>query len=336
MRVCVCMCSSPQAAPSTLGCRSTHSSPVHSASSRLTQGFSVSVPTLLFAGMKPRHRSSDAPRARQCRQVPHDPVTTQPRPYRDLSPPTCSSLADSYDIISPSLQLPKQPFAKALTVCCFLKGLWPTSDQHSAVTQRCGFGFRVSKLCFCACCRQAGLVKATEIKSRRHCFGWLKHASSQRFNFLHLFFYIPARLPSRAFLSVLITFICSTLTAYRQHAFSFSLYFSSSHTFTSSNSRNRAQLSRMNLRVRVCWWSVFLPALIGQFLGRRPRASRYPQDLPPLWEHKPSLPSPPPSPTAASPPPPTPSSAWPPKPVRYPTPPDLCQMFSPCRPLFCC
>ncbi|KAI2653368.1 C2 domain-containing protein 5 [Labeo rohita] len=59
---------SPQAAPSTLGCRSTHSSPVHSASSRLSQGFSVSVPTLLFAGMKPRHRSSEAPRARQCRQ----------------------------------------------------------------------------------------------------------------------------------------------------------------------------------------------------------------------------------------------------------------------------
>ncbi len=33
------------------------------------------VPTLLFAGMKPRHRSSEAPRARQCRQVPHDPMT---------------------------------------------------------------------------------------------------------------------------------------------------------------------------------------------------------------------------------------------------------------------
>lgn len=87
--VCACVfkcmkyvCSSPQAAPSTLGCRSTHSSPVHSASSRLSQGFSVSVPTLLFAGMKPRHRSSEAPRARQCRQVPHDPhdpVTTLPR-----------------------------------------------------------------------------------------------------------------------------------------------------------------------------------------------------------------------------------------------------------------
>ncbi|XP_058243732.1 C2 domain-containing protein 5 isoform X13 [Hemibagrus wyckioides] len=58
---------SPQAAPSALGCRSTHSSPVHSASSRLSQGFSVSVPTLLFAGMKHRHRSSEGPAARQCR-----------------------------------------------------------------------------------------------------------------------------------------------------------------------------------------------------------------------------------------------------------------------------
>ncbi|XP_053478432.1 C2 domain-containing protein 5 isoform X11 [Ictalurus furcatus] len=60
---------SPQAAPSALGCRSTHSSPVHSASSRLSQGFSVSVPTLLFAGMKHRHGRSEGPRARQCRAV---------------------------------------------------------------------------------------------------------------------------------------------------------------------------------------------------------------------------------------------------------------------------
>ncbi|XP_051726059.1 C2 domain-containing protein 5 isoform X4 [Ctenopharyngodon idella] len=74
---------SPQAAPSTLGCRSTHSSPVHSASSRLSQGFSVSVPTLLFAGMKPRHRSSEAPRARQCRpgfgeEAPGVPLSSGP------------------------------------------------------------------------------------------------------------------------------------------------------------------------------------------------------------------------------------------------------------------
>ncbi|XP_052437957.1 C2 domain-containing protein 5 isoform X12 [Carassius gibelio] len=74
---------SPQAAPSTLGCRSTHSSPVHSASSRLSQGFSVSVPTLLFAGMKPRHRSSEAPRARQCRpgfgeETPGVPLSSGP------------------------------------------------------------------------------------------------------------------------------------------------------------------------------------------------------------------------------------------------------------------
>ncbi|XP_017569203.1 C2 domain-containing protein 5 isoform X6 [Pygocentrus nattereri] len=74
---------SPQAVPSALGCRSTHSSPVHSASSRLSQGFSVSVPTLLFAGMKHRHRSSDGPRARQCRagfgeEAPGVPLSSGP------------------------------------------------------------------------------------------------------------------------------------------------------------------------------------------------------------------------------------------------------------------
>lgn len=122
-----CVCSSPQAAPSTLGCRSTHSSPVHSASSRLSQGFSVSVPTLLFAGMKPRHRSSEAPRARQCRQVPHDPHD----PATDLSPPPCSSLADSYDITRPPL-----PSAAKATSFTALKHLWPISELHSAVTHR--------------------------------------------------------------------------------------------------------------------------------------------------------------------------------------------------------
>ncbi|XP_049339253.1 C2 domain-containing protein 5 isoform X3 [Astyanax mexicanus] len=74
---------SPQAVPSALGCRSTHSSPVHSASSRLSQGFSVSVPTLLFAGMKHRHRSSEGPRARQCRagfgeEAPGVPLSSGP------------------------------------------------------------------------------------------------------------------------------------------------------------------------------------------------------------------------------------------------------------------
>ncbi|XP_026855257.2 C2 domain-containing protein 5 isoform X5 [Electrophorus electricus] len=74
---------SPQAVPSALGCRSTHSSPVHSASSRLSQGFSVSVPTLLFAGMKNRHRSSEGPRARQCRagfgeEAPGVPLSSGP------------------------------------------------------------------------------------------------------------------------------------------------------------------------------------------------------------------------------------------------------------------
>ncbi|XP_059421293.1 C2 domain-containing protein 5-like isoform X2 [Carassius carassius] len=95
---------SPQAAPSTLGCRSTHSSPVHSASSRLSQGFSVSVPTLLFAGMKPRHRSSEAPRARQCR-----PVFGEEAPGVPLSsgPPT-PLRAQTFSSFSPSKSYSRQ------------------------------------------------------------------------------------------------------------------------------------------------------------------------------------------------------------------------------------
>ncbi|XP_043943653.1 C2 domain-containing protein 5 isoform X21 [Protopterus annectens] len=43
---------SPLAHPSSHGCRSTHNSPVHmAAGSRLTQNFSVSVPTLVYTGM---------------------------------------------------------------------------------------------------------------------------------------------------------------------------------------------------------------------------------------------------------------------------------------------
>ncbi|XP_055029850.2 C2 domain-containing protein 5 isoform X5 [Misgurnus anguillicaudatus] len=95
---------SPQAAPSTLGCRSTHSSPVHSASSRLSQGFSVSVPTLLFAGMKPRHRSSEAPRARQCRPVFGEEATGVPLPS---GPPT-PLRAQTFSSFSPSKSFSRQ------------------------------------------------------------------------------------------------------------------------------------------------------------------------------------------------------------------------------------
>ncbi|KPP70711.1 hypothetical protein Z043_110437 [Scleropages formosus] len=50
---------SPLAQGPSHGCRSTHSSPIHTAAgSRLSQGFSVSVPTLIFTGMRlHRHRS---------------------------------------------------------------------------------------------------------------------------------------------------------------------------------------------------------------------------------------------------------------------------------------
>ncbi|XP_042600406.1 C2 domain-containing protein 5 isoform X9 [Cyprinus carpio] len=112
---------SPQAAPSTLGCRSTHSSPVHSASSRLSQGFSVSVPTLLFAGMKPRHRSSEVPRARQCRpgfgeEAPGVPLSSgPPTPLR----------AQTFSSFSPSKSYSRQS---------------SSSDTELSLTPKTGMG----------------------------------------------------------------------------------------------------------------------------------------------------------------------------------------------------
>ncbi|XP_057203656.1 C2 domain-containing protein 5 isoform X3 [Triplophysa rosa] len=110
-----------QAAPSTFGCRSTHSSPVHSASSRLSQGFSVSVPTLLFSGMKPRHRSSDAPRARQCR-----PVFGEEAPGVPLSsgPPT-PLRAQTFSSFSPSKSYSRQS---------------SSSDTELSLTPKTGMG----------------------------------------------------------------------------------------------------------------------------------------------------------------------------------------------------
>uniref|UniRef100_A0A8C1ASW8 C2 domain-containing protein 5 n=1 Tax=Cyprinus carpio carpio TaxID=630221 RepID=A0A8C1ASW8_CYPCA len=112
---------SPQAAPSTLGCRSTHSSPVHSASSRLSQGFSISVPTLLFSGMKPRHRSSEAPRARQCRpgfgeEAPGVPLSSgPPTPLR----------AQTFSSFSPSKSYSRQS---------------SSSDTELSLTPKTGMG----------------------------------------------------------------------------------------------------------------------------------------------------------------------------------------------------
>lgn len=47
-----CLCADWPRSPLAHGCRSTHNSPVHSAcsSQRLSQNFSVSVPTLIFTG----------------------------------------------------------------------------------------------------------------------------------------------------------------------------------------------------------------------------------------------------------------------------------------------
>ncbi|KAL7878526.1 hypothetical protein AOLI_G00095000 [Acnodon oligacanthus] len=110
---------SPQAVPSALGCRSTHSSPVHSASSRLSQGFSVSVPTLLFAGMKHRHRSSDGPRARQAgfgEEAPGVPLSSgPPTPLR----------AQTFSSFSPSKSYSRQS---------------SSSDTELSLTPKTGMG----------------------------------------------------------------------------------------------------------------------------------------------------------------------------------------------------
>lgn len=54
------LCADRPRSPLTHGCRSTHNSPVHSAcsSQRLSQNFSVSVPTLIFTGTQRQGRSS--------------------------------------------------------------------------------------------------------------------------------------------------------------------------------------------------------------------------------------------------------------------------------------
>ncbi len=346
--VCACVfkcmkyvCSSPQAAPSTLGCRSTHSSPVHSASSRLSQGFSVSVPTLLFAGMKPRHRSSEAPRARQCRQVPHDPhdpVTTLPR--------TChprSSLADSYDITSPPpLQLPKQPRlqlknASDQSVNCIQLSLTEYIQSEVSV------GFCVFKLCVYVPLIFLFLGRVAEFYIFWPCEGISRPLLSKRcalvgwntllahlicvlslflvftvFDFFFSIYFIFLSLPA-----TIKRFAVSSWHHHMLYPFSskqstlcffflaHNLFIHVTHTHKHAHAQTHtwALSSCMTLWVRVCWWSMFLLALTGQGLGRRPQASRYPQDPPPLWEHKPSPPSPPPSPTVASPPPLTPSSA---------------------------
>ncbi|XP_024911725.1 LOW QUALITY PROTEIN: C2 domain-containing protein 5 [Cynoglossus semilaevis] len=111
------------AAPSHLahGCRSTHNSPVHSAcnSQRLTQNFSVSVPTLIFTGMRESGEVSD----RRAETVFGEEVplfSVPPTPFRALpssSPPPftpskpCSRQSSSSDTdlsLTPKTEKPLQ------------------------------------------------------------------------------------------------------------------------------------------------------------------------------------------------------------------------------------
>ncbi|KAJ8411222.1 hypothetical protein AAFF_G00172280 [Aldrovandia affinis] len=106
---------SPLAHPPGHGCRSTHSSPIHTASgSRLSQNFSVSVPTLIFTGMRlHRHRSlgetgrEHRPQTvlpgRQCRL----PFSEDPNPNTHSSGPSTPLKTQTYSF-SPSKSYSRQ------------------------------------------------------------------------------------------------------------------------------------------------------------------------------------------------------------------------------------
>ncbi|XP_048852446.1 C2 domain-containing protein 5 isoform X4 [Brienomyrus brachyistius] len=108
---------SPVAQVPSHGCRSSHNSPVHSAataSARLSQGFSVSVPTLIFTGMRlHRHRSlGETGRehtaqtvlpGRQCRP----PFSEDPNPNIHSSGPSTPLKNQTYSF-SPSKSYSRQ------------------------------------------------------------------------------------------------------------------------------------------------------------------------------------------------------------------------------------
>ncbi|XP_072565870.1 C2 domain-containing protein 5 isoform X3 [Paramormyrops kingsleyae] len=108
---------SPLAQAPSHGCRSSHNSPVHSAaaaSARLSQGFSVSVPTLIFTGMRlHRHRSlGETGRehtaqtvlpGRQCRP----PFSEDPNPNIHSSGPSTPLKNQTYSF-SPSKSYSRQ------------------------------------------------------------------------------------------------------------------------------------------------------------------------------------------------------------------------------------
>ncbi|XP_061085870.1 C2 domain-containing protein 5 [Conger conger] len=106
---------SPLAHPPGHGCRSTHSSPIHAASgSRLSQNFSVSVPTLIFTGtslqrhgsageMGPQGGARSVLPGRQCRL----PFSEDPNPHTHSSGPSTPMKTQTY-CYSPSKAYSRQ------------------------------------------------------------------------------------------------------------------------------------------------------------------------------------------------------------------------------------
>ncbi|KAM9192433.1 C2 domain-containing protein 5-like [Mergus octosetaceus] len=106
---------SPLVHPPSHGCRSTHNSPIHTATgSRLTQNFSVSVPTLIYTGTRllrlkswgetgHRHSGRKVQAGRQCRQ----PFNEDPNPNTHSSGPSTPLKNQTYSF-SPSKSYSQQ------------------------------------------------------------------------------------------------------------------------------------------------------------------------------------------------------------------------------------
>ncbi|XP_028823268.1 C2 domain-containing protein 5 isoform X2 [Denticeps clupeoides] len=141
---------SPKACMS--GCRSSHSSPVHGAASRLAQSFSVSYPTLLFSGTQGSNRprpslrargasaaQSLASAARQCRPVfgdecPSNPLSSGPSTPLRAPPFTSFSPSKSYSRQSSSsdtdISLTPKTVLFPARLCLYLS---PSSPALSSV-----------------------------------------------------------------------------------------------------------------------------------------------------------------------------------------------------------
>uniref|UniRef100_A0A4W2F8E3 C2 domain-containing protein 5 n=1 Tax=Bos indicus x Bos taurus TaxID=30522 RepID=A0A4W2F8E3_BOBOX len=101
---------SPLVHPPSHGCRSTHNSPIHTATgSRLTQNFSVSVPTLIYTGTRLLRLQSwgSRPRAEWLQRAGRIPFNEDPNPNTHSSGPSTPLKNQTYSF-SPSKSYSRQ------------------------------------------------------------------------------------------------------------------------------------------------------------------------------------------------------------------------------------